>query len=205
MPNYLHVCQGVLETSFPWSFRVYSTSAATESAAETNWNSGISAMFSSSAFNALLPAGVNVTGTYTSTMDANWHQTTKTTATLAINGAATTALPPHVCEIITLRSALATRYGRARWYLPALATTALATGGYVLSATAVGDIVAAWNAGQNVWRGTLQFVVLHRRGTKGGISPLSSSNLITGDVPNTFATQRRRTDKFTVTRSALSF
>ena len=205
MANYLHVAGGVIEGSFPWSIRIYSTSGATESVAQTNWNSGISAMFNNAAFFAMLPVGLNVTFSYTSTMDANWKQTTKTLTTLAITGAAAQALPPHVCEIITFRSAKATKYGRARWYLPALATTALATAGNVLSATAQGNIVAAWNTGQGQWRGTLQFVVLHRRGTKGGIAPLSTDNLVSGDVPNTFATQRRRTDKFVPSRSALTF
>lgn len=205
MANYLHVIQGVIETSFPWSLRIYSTSGATESVAQTNWNSGVSAMFNTAAFLAQIPVGTNVTGTYTSTMDANWKQTTKTSTALAINGTGPVALPPHTCEIITFRTAKATKYGRARWYLPALATTALAAAGNVLSATAVGNIVTAWNTGQGQWRGTLQFVVLHRRGTKGGLAALTTDNIISGDVPNTFAVQRRRTDKFTPTRSALTF
>lgn len=205
MSNYLHVAGGVIEGSFPWSIRIYSTSGATESVAQTNWNSGISAMFNSAAFFALLPVGTNVTFTYTSTMDANWKQTTKTQTTLAITGAAAVALPPHTCEIITFRSAKATKYGRARWYLPALGTGCLATAGNVLSATAVGNIVTAWNTGQGQWRGTLQFVVLHRRGAKSGVAALSTDNLVSGDVPNTFAVQRRRTDKFVPTRSALTF
>lgn len=205
MANYLHVVQGVINTSFPWSIRIYSTSGATESVAQTNWNSGVSAMFNTAAFLAMIPVGTNVTGTYTSTMDANWKQTTKTSNTLAINGTGVQALPPHVCEVITFRSAKATKYGRARWYLPALAVTSLATAGTVLSATAVGNIVTAWNTGQGQWRGTLQFVVLHRRGAKSGVAALSTDNLISGDVPNTFATQRRRTDKFVPTRSALTF
>lgn len=205
MANYLHVCQGVIESTFPWSIRIYSTSGATESVAQTNWNSGISAMFNSAAFFALLPVGLIVTNTYTSTMDANWKQTTKTSTALNIVGAAAVALPPHVCEVITFRSAKATKYGRARWYLPALGTGALATAGQVLSATAVGNIVTAWNTGQGQWRGTLQFVVLHRRGTKSGVPALSTDNLVSGDVPNTFATQRRRTDKAIPVRSALTF
>lgn len=205
MANYLHVAGGVINSSFPWSIRIYSTSGATESVAQTNWNAGISAMFNTAAFFAQIPVGTNVTFSYTSTMDANWKQTTKTQTALAINGTAAVALPPHVCEIITFRSAKATKYGRARWYLPALGTAALATAGNVLSATAVGNIVQAWNVGQGTWRGTLQFVVLHRRGAKSGIPALSTDNLISGDVPNTFATQRRRTDKFVPTRSALTF
>lgn len=205
MANYLHVAGGVLNGAFPWSIRIYSTSGATESVAQTNWNSGISAMFNTAAFFALLPVGTNVTYTYTSTMDANWKQTTKTQTTLAITGAATQSLPWHVSEVITFRTAKATKYGRGRWYLPALSPASMATAGGILSATAAGDIQSAWNTGQGQWRGTLQFVLLHRRGTKSGLAPLSTDNIVSGDVPNGYDTQRRRADKFVPTRVALTF
>lgn len=205
MPNYLHVCQGVLAASFPWSFRMYSTSSATESVAETNWNSGISAMFNTAAFLALLPVGVNVTGTYTSTMNSNWKQTTKTSSTLAIDGTATTALPYEICEVVTWRTAQSTHYGHGRSYLPCLGTGALATGGYYLSSTAQGDIQSAVNALLSQIIGTLQPVILHRKGTKSGPGPLTTDNIIAGDVPNGFAVQRRRADKRVPTRVSLSF
>lgn len=205
MPNYLHVAGGVIGGAFPWSIRIYSTSAATESVAQTNWNSGISAMFNTAAFFAMLPTGTNVTYTYTSTMDASWKQTTKTLTTNAINGAATQGLPYHVSEVITFRTAKATKYGRGRWYLPALSPTSMATAGGVLSATAQGNIQSAWNSGQGQWRGTLQFVILHRRGTKSGVPALSTDNIISGDVPNGYDTQRRRADKFVPSRIALTF
>lgn len=205
MPNYLHVAQGQIADAFPWSLRIYSVSSSSEAAAETTWSSGIAAMFNSTGFNGLLPSTVNVNSTYTSTMSASWKQTTKTTTSASLPGGATTSLPYHTAECVTWRTAQATRYGRGRWYLPPLSTGALATGGYYLSSTAVTDIVTAVNALLSACVGSLQFVVLHRTGTKSGPGPLTTDNIVSGDVPDGFDVQRRRADKRVPARTSLTF
>jgi len=205
MPNYLHNASGLIADTFPWSFRMYSTSAATESAAETSWSNAIDAMFTTEAFAAIVPETVELTGTYTSTMNADWKQTTKTSTDFSVVGTASTAQPNHRCEVVTWRTAQATRYGHGRWYLPCLATTALASGGYYLASAAVGDIVSAVNAAISAWTGTLQPVILHRKGTKSGPGPLTTDNIISGDVPDGFDTQRRRADKRVPARTSLTF
>jgi len=205
MSNYLHFAGGLIADSFPWSFRMYSTSAATEEAAQTAWSSAIVAMFSSEGFAAIVPSTVELTSTYTSTMNADWKQTTKTSTDESVVGTGATSLPYHVCEVVTWRTAQATRYGHGRWYLPCLATTALASGGYYLASAAVGDIVSAVNAAISAWTGTLQPVILHRKGTKSGPGPLTTDNIISGDVPDGFDTQRRRADKRVPARQSLTF
>lgn len=205
MSNYLHWAGGLIADAFPWSFRIYSTAAASESAAETAWHTGVAAMFSSAGFNGLLPSTVELTETYTSTMNAAWKQTTKTVTNATIAGTGSTALPYHTCEVVTLRSAQATRYGRGRIYLPCLSTAALAAGGYYLSSTAVGDIVTAVNALLSSTAGTLQFVLLHRKGTKSGPGALTTDNIVSGDVPDGFDVQRRRADKRVPARTSLTF
>lgn len=206
MSNYMHVAGGLIEAAFPWSFRSYSTSTSAESAAETTWHTGIAAMFNSTGLQSMLATGTSLTYTYTSTMDAAWHQTTKTQTNATIAGTATTSLPFHVAECVTWRSAFATRYGRARWYLPPLATGALATGGYYMSAAAVGDIVTAVNAFLSNITATIQLVILHRHGTKNGsITPLAFTPITGGDVGDSFDTQRRRADKRTEARTSLTY
>lgn len=205
MPNYLHWAGGTINSSFPWSIRMYSTSSSSEAAAETTWSSAIAALFDSSGFAALLPSTVNMDSTYTSTMSAAWKQTTKTTTSASLVGGATQSLPYRTCEIVTWDTAQATRYGRGRWYLPCLAVGALATDGYTLSSTAQNDIVTAVNAFLTASVGSLQFVILHRRGTKTGPGPLTTDNIVSGSVPNTFASQRRRADKVVPTRVSLTF
>lgn len=204
MANYLHQAFGTIDSSFAWSVRMYSTSSESESGAETVWHNGFNTMWTTSAFLALFPTTVEWTGTYTSTMSTAWKQTTKTSTSASSAGTGTGALPFHTCEIVTWRSAQATKYGRGRWYLPCMAPAAVATAGYVLSTTAQGDIVTAVNAGLTTWLPSLTFVLLHRRATLTGPGALTTDNIVAGDVPNTFAVQRRRADKFVPTRSDLT-
>lgn len=204
MANYLHQASGLINSSFPWSVRMYSTSAESESGAETVWHNGFNTFWSTTAFLALIPTTVTWTGTYTSTMSTAWKQTTKTATSASVAGTGTGSLPYQVCENITWRTAQATKYGRGRWYLPVMAPAALATGGYVLSATAVGDIVTAINAGLTTWVPNLTFVILHRRATLTGPGALTTDNITGGDVPNRFGIQRRRADKAVPTRSTIT-
>lgn len=205
MPNYLHKAGGTLEGGFPWSIGMVSVSSATESAAQTAWDSGVTAMWSTAAFNALVPTGTILTYTSTSTASAAFKQTTKTENTHNSPGTAAAGLPFQVGEVVTWRTAQATKWGRGRWYLPPLSPTALATAGFVLSATARGDIVSAVNAGLSVWVGTLNFQILHRHNTLSGPSALTLTPIASGDVADKLVIQRRRGDKYVPVRAALTF
>jgi hypothetical protein len=110
-----------------------------------------------------------------------------------------------VGEVVTWRTAQATKWGRGRWYLPTIGSTALATAGFVLSATAVADIVAAVNAGLAIWVSSLNFQILHRKNTLSGPAALTLTPIASGDVSNKLVIQRRRADKFVPTRSNLTF
>jgi len=206
MPNYLHVAAGTMEGAWPWSFRWYSTSTVTESVAETSWSAGIAAMFATAGFLPMYGTQTVLTETSTSTMDSAWHQTTKTTTTHSQAGSATQSLPLHTAVVVTWRTANATRSGRGRWYLPALSVGSLATNGYVLSSTAVGEVVSAVNVFLGSIAGTLNPVLLHRHGNKSGTLPaLSTSPIISGDVGDGYDVQRRRGDKRVEARQSLTF
>lgn len=205
MPNYLHKAGGTLQGGFPWSIGMVSTSSSTESAAQTNWDAGVVAMWGLAAFNAIMPAGSILTYTSTSTASATFTQTTKTQNTHNTPGTATAGLPFQVAEVVTWRTAQATKWGRGRWYLPTIGSTALATSGFVLSSTAQTDIVNAVNAGLAVWVGTLNFQILHKKNTLHGPAALTLTPITAGDVSNKLVIQRRRADKFTPTRSTLTF
>lgn len=205
MPNYLHKAGGTLEGGFPWSIGMVSTSTDGESAAQTVWDNGVVAMWGSSAFNALMPTGSILTYTSTSTASADFKQTTKTETTHSTAGTATAGLPFQVAEVVTWRTAQATKWGRGRWYLPTIGTTGLATAGFVLSATAVADIVTAVNAGLTVWVAALNFQILHRKATLSGPAANTLTPIASGDVSNKLVIQRRRADKYVPTRSTLTF
>jgi hypothetical protein len=205
MPNYLHKAGGTLQGGFPWSIGMVSTSSSTESAAQTNWDSGIVALFTSSAYHALLPTGTELTYTSTSTASATFTQTTKTQSTHSTAGTATAGLPFQASTVVTWRTAQATKWGRGRWYLPTIGVTALATAGFVLSSTAQGNIVTAVNAGLAIWVGTLNFQILHRKNTLHGPSAFTLTPITAGDVADKLVIQRRRGDKYTPVRSTLTF
>lgn len=203
MPNYLHQAGGTLSGGFPWSVHMVSTSSNAEAAAQTVWDTGFLAMWNLAAFNALMPTGTILTYTSTSTASAAFKQTTKTTTTHAAAGANVTGLPFQDAMVVTFRSAQATKWGRARWYLPAFGTSALAVGGYVLAASATATLVTAVNLGLATWVPQLAFQVLHRKATLSGPGANTLTPLTGGDVANKLVIQRRRADKYVPIRSAL--
>lgn len=205
MPNYLHKAGGVLSTGFPWSIGMISSSSSSEASAQTAWDNGIVAMWTTAAFNALIPTQTILTYTSTSTANASFKQTTKTTTTHNTPGTATQGPSFGASMIVTWRTASATKWGHGRWYLPGFGPGSLATSGYFLSATAVGDIVSAVNAGLVLWVGPLNFQILHRKNTLTGPLALTTTPVIGGDVSNKLAIQRRRGDKFVPTRSNLTY
>lgn len=205
MPNYLHTAGGTLQGGFPWSIGMVSTSSDGEAAAQTVWDNGVVAMWGLAAFNAIMPAGSILTYTQTSTANASFKQTTKTSNTHNTPGTATAGLPFQVAEVVTWRTAQATKWGRGRWYLPTIGSTALATSGFVLSATAVSDIVSAVNAGLAIWVSALNFQILHRKATLTGPAANTLTPISSGDVSNKLVIQRRRADKYVPTRTTLTF
>lgn len=204
MTDFLHVASGNIG-SFPWSFTMKSTGTGSESATEAAWAAGIAAMYGNAGFASQLSTTTELTLTSTSTADASWKQTTKTETTHAISGTGTGALPYQAAAIVTWRTASATKYGHGRWYVPGFAPASLDAAGYVFASGTTGDIVAAVNLAIAQWLGVFTPVILHRKGTLTGPGPLTTTNITGGDVSNKPAVQRRRGDKYTVIRSALTY
>jgi len=205
MPNYLHTAGGTLSGGFPWSIRMVSTSSDSESAAQSVWDSGVVAMWTSAAYLALLPSGTELTYTATSTASATFKQTTKTSNTHATAGSAAQGLPFQCANVVSWQTANFTKWGRGRWYLPSVGSGGLATAGYVLSATALTDIQSAVNAGLAIWVAALNFQILHPKGTLSGPGPNTLTPITGGTVANKLVIQRRRADKYVPTRAALTF
>lgn len=205
MPNYLHQAGGTLEGGFPWSIGMVSSSSATESSAQTTWDAGIVAMWTLSGFAALVPAGTILTYTSTSTASAAFKQTTKTTTTHNTPGTGAAGLPYQVGEVVTWRTANATKWGRGRWYLPPMTAASLATAGFVLATASVTEIVDAVNAALADWAGVLNLQILHRKNTLDGPTANTLTPITAGDVSNKLVIQKRRADKFVPTRADLTF
>ena len=179
-----------------------STSTDSEATAETAWSNAIEALYTFSGLAPYLPSTTTMTETSTSTASATFKQTTKTLTTHDVAGTSSDpALPYRTCEIITFRTLYATRWGRGRWYFPGLAYNALAADGYSLLAAAQTALVDGMNAFFGALSGSLIPCIRHINAPKDGAIGAYSNTIITAcDIPNTFATQRRRADKIVPTR-----
>jgi hypothetical protein len=103
-------------------------------------------------------------------------------------------MPQETSIVISKRTALPTKAGRGRMYIPG--TTVDAQGSIGELGSGVADVVslAAEHMMQSLNTATYQCVVWHR-------DSLSTTNIIGLDVASLFRVQRRRQNKLTLTRS----
>lgn len=206
MAFYLAQVSGLLNASFPWSMNAVLSSNNTESAVSTAFDAAIRGVFTNATLAPYIPSTVTVDETSVSTASSEFKQTTKTVVTGSDAGTSSSlALPYHTCEIITFRTAYATRWGRGRWYFPPLATNALAADGFSILAAAQDAMQTAFNAYFAAVGSSYTHQILHRKTTAGdGRSAYTTDQVATVDIPSTFAVQRRRADKLVPTRVSVT-
>lgn len=206
MAFYLAQAQGTINAVIPWSCNSVLESAGSEATVASAFNTAFRAIFTNVTLAPYIPTQVEITETSVSTASAQFKQTTKTMTAAVTAGTGTSPpLPFRTCEIITFRTASATKWGRGRWYFPPLGDNALAAAsGEILSAaqTALVDGLNAYFASVGA---TYQHVILHRKATAGGARAAFTTDLVTAaDVPNLFAQQRRRGDKIVPARMTIT-
>jgi hypothetical protein len=206
MAFYLAQAAGLLDDSFPWSVNSVLSSTNSETAVAADFNAAIVALFTNAALAAFIPSTVTLTATSVSTASPQFKQTTKTVTQLAHAGAAPgVALPFFCCEIVTFRTAAATRWGRGRWYLPPLSVDALAANGFSLLAAAQTALKGGLDAYFAAVGTSYEHVILHRKATAGGARGAFSTDVVTAaDIPSTFAVQSRRADKLVPSRLSVA-
>lgn len=196
MAVYRHVMSGTTPGE-EWSCGVYSTSAGDLAAAQAAWNSAVGDFWTGH-LDAIVTADVMVTETSTASIDpATGKQISRLLDDVSLPGVAAGEMLPFQCASnISWRTALATRAGRGRIYLPPLVSTVLDAGR--LSASAVSTIVSAGEAlvgGMNT--GGLALILYGR--TTHTQTPVTSA-----DVGNVIDTQRRRRNKLIEARSSFA-
>jgi hypothetical protein len=206
MAFYLAQASGLLSGSFPWSVNAVLSSTSSESAVAADFNAAFVAFFTNAALTTYIPSTVTLTATSVSTASPTFKQTTKTVTTSSHAGTATGVALPYFCsEIVTFRSANATRWGRGRWYLPPLAVGALATGGFSLLPAAQTALQTAMNAYFTSMGTNYSHVILHKKATSGGTRPADSTDpVVAADIPSTFSVQTRRADKLVPSRLSVT-
>jgi hypothetical protein len=166
MAFYLAQVSGLLNSASPWSMNSVLESSGSESAVSAAFNTAIRACFTNATLAPYIPTTVEITETSVSTASATFKQTTKTTVTATTAGTGTdAALPFRTCEIITFRTASATKWGRGRWYFPPLGFNALAASGFEILAAAQTALVDGLNAYFTSVGSSYQHVILHTRRT----------------------------------------
>jgi hypothetical protein len=206
MAFYLASVNGLLNSAAPWSMTSVLSSSGSEATVATAFDTAIRACFTNGTLAPYIPTTVEITETSVSTASATFKQTTKTTTTSTTAGTGTdAALPFGACEIITWRTANATRWGRGRWYFPPLGYNALAASGFELLAAAQTALKDGMNAYWTSVGSSYQHVILHKKATKGATRAAYTTDVVVAaDIPSTFAQQRRRGDKIIGSRMSIT-
>ena len=194
MPLYRHVLTG----TFPgevWSFGVHTNGSLAIAAAQTAWQTAVTAFFST-AYAATLSTTTEASEASTAELI---QATGKQSAKLAdpVNFAGTSAaetLPFQLAPVVSFRTALATRAGRGRIYAPSLAVDQIAGGR--MTTAAQGTLADSAAAMLTSLAGAGLAPVLYSRTTR------ELQNILRIDVGDVIDTQRRRRNKLIETRTS---
>lgn len=193
MALYRHVASGTYPAGEVWSITLHTQGSPALPAAEAAFLAGINAAWTAG-WNARYSTQMSVTGTATASLDpTTGKQISRVADVLALPGtAAGEPLPAQCALVVSLRTALATRSGRGRFYLPAM-NVAVMTGGHVAAASITATVAGAKALFDQLLGAGLQPVLLN--------SKTKATTVITSfDIGNIVDTQRRRRDKLVETR-----
>jgi hypothetical protein len=196
MALFRHVMMGTTPGE-EWSCTLHTTGTNTLSSAQTAWSSAVSALWTGE-LDAIITPDVVVTEVSTATIDpATGKQLSRLIDDVSLPGVDAGEMLPFQCAVsVSWRTAVATRAGRGRMYLPPLAGTVLDTGR--VSAAAVGDIVGAVEAFWNSLNGDGLAPVLFGRTT------FTQTPITGADVGDVIDTQRRRRNKLIEVRTPVT-
>jgi len=150
-----------------------------------------------SSIQQLVPLGTGPDLVVVDELDSAGKNVEQAVETLALTGTdVNDSLPPNVSVAVSTRTALPTRAGRGRFYLPPYAVDTCVNG--LLDATARSQTAAAAKAMLDHINGGVGQVVINHR-FLGTFTPVTAI-----DVGNVFDQQERRRDKITEVRTRLT-
>ena len=196
MPLFHHQVSGT-SPGESWSFGLYTSGSGTLTSAQATWLASFDDFWTGN-FDAVVTADISaIELTTASVEESTGGQISRLGDDVTLPGVATGEMIPFQCATcVTLTTALATRGGRGRFYLPPLAVSTLDAGR--VSTGAVATIVGAAGA---LWAGLdtggLE-LVLYSRTTK------ATTTVTGGNVGNVIDTQRRRRNKLIEARVGLT-
>lgn len=201
MTVFRHRAVGTFGGVETWTFGVYSEGTGTVDAAETSWDAGVTAFFST-ALAARMSTDIQCLTTSTASIsETDGSQITRRELVNDSAGTSTSeSLPYQVTAVVSTRTALATRAGRGRFYAPSLDVAQMSSGRMT---TACRDDLADAAAAMfgELASGGLVPVIFHRSGSS-GTAPFSTTLIESIDVGDVLDTQRRRRNKLIEDRTS---
>lgn len=201
MPLYQHRFTGhtAMGESFMYSWWANSIrDIATAQAAAVAWNAALwNGPGGVNGYKTKVTAAVGMDNVTTLLVTQSSGQQTARVDTpqVIVGTAAGSALPGDVSLVISLRTALANRSGRGRFYLPQPAASQVATDGRVLAAM-ITDVMAALAPAWTAYDTGVDRPVIYSRTLR------QVNNIVTYNVGNLFDTQRRRENKIVEVRTS---
>lgn len=188
MTIYLHKMSGPGSAGDVWISTLHTSGAANLATAHGAWSTFVNAIYNN-ALKTRWAIPSQITNLATVSLDpVTGKQTAVTSSGVALVGtAAGQALSPRDSIVISLRTALPTKAGRGRMFLPGPDAGHLGTSGLLIGTDATA-IATAVGAAMTTLKATSQPVVYHAK-TK------TVDNIITVMVGQVLATQRRRTNR----------
>lgn len=176
-----------------WSFGIHTLGNLTTSAANAAWVSAFGAFWTGNA-DALMTADITVTEIATAELDqATGKQLTKVSTGSSLVGiSAGEPLPFQCAPVVSLRTNLATRAGRGRFYAPAVAVSHVVNGR--LTSAAQNALLAGGVDMITTFSGAGLDAVLYSRTTH------ATQSIVRIDVGDVIDTQRRRRNKLAENR-----
>jgi hypothetical protein len=195
MALFRHIASGTYPGGEVWSFTLHTQGSPTIAAAEALWLSSVTAGWTGH-WDALVSTQVSWTGTKTAQLDTVTLKQMTAMADVVVKPGlgAGEPLPPQCSNCVSTLSALATRSGRGRFYLPPLTITTMATG-HASGATVTALVAGAKAMFDALIAGGLAPVLVNS--TTKVVTPITSFK-----VGNVIDTQRRRRDKLVETYTA---
>jgi hypothetical protein len=168
-----------------FQFGLWGTGSGALTDVATAWGTALPLLWST-AVRAFYANEVVITELDTASIDtANLHQISRVSAAVSLAGTSTAEMLPHeVAHVVSLRTAVATRSGRGRFYLPPLGVDKLLNGR--VTAATVSALVTASAAMIDSLQANGVVPVLVNRTTK---ATTTINQVDIGDVPDV---QRRR-------------
>lgn len=195
MTVFRHVAKG----TFPgesWSFTLHTEGTIALTAAQAAWHSALGTFWTGS-LDALVNENVSLTESSTASLsDSTGAQISRLSDDESLPGVATQGLLPPQCTVaVSLRTALATRAGRGRFYLPTFDKgTVTVSGGRLDSTSITATVTAAGDLLASLIADDLTPVIYSR-------SALTTQPITQYDVGDVIDTQRRRRDKLIEVRT----